>query len=78
MNDKVKKGFDYWWQVSGDWVEPPNERRGGTSGVIWHVPAQGPIFYIKRQEGHIFRSLRYPFGRPTCLREARALADERS
>ena len=78
MNDKVKKGFDYWWQVSGDWVEPLNERRGGTSGVIRHVPEQGPTLYIKRQEGHIFRSLRYPFGRPTCLREARALAHFRA
>ena len=65
--------FDYWWQVQGDWVEPPNARRGGTSGVIRYIPETGPTLYIKRQEGHIFRSFRYPLGRPTCLREARAL-----
>ena len=67
------KDFDYWWQLQGDWVEPPNARRGGTSGVIRYIPEVGPTLYIKRQEGHIFRSFRYPFGRPTCLREARAL-----
>lgn len=41
--------------------------------MVRHVPEQGPTLYIKRQEGHIFRSFRYPFGRPTSLREAGAL-----
>ncbi|RPJ07809.1 MAG: InaA protein [Deltaproteobacteria bacterium] len=73
MRETLNEEFHYWWQASGEWVEPQNFRRGGTSGVIRHIPEHGPTLYIKRQEGHIFRSLRYPFGRPTCLREAQAL-----
>ncbi len=25
--------FDRWWNTAGDWVEAPNVRRGGESGV---------------------------------------------
>ena len=73
MNDNSDQ-FEYWQNLPGEWIEPPNRRRGGSSGVIRHQPENGPTLYIKRQEGHLFRSLRYPLGRPTCLREARALA----
>jgi tRNA A-37 threonylcarbamoyl transferase component Bud32 len=66
--------FNHWLHVEGEWIEPPNHRRGGSSGVIRHQPESGPALYIKRQQGHLFRSWRYPLGRPTCLREARALA----
>lgn len=63
--------FDHWWQCSGTWVEPPNQRRGGESGVqlLQHA---GSLLYSKRQHGHLYRSMRHPFGQPTILRELRA------
>lgn len=64
--------FSYWWNTSGPWVEEPNVRRSGTSGVQ-RVLHDGATVYVKRQTGHLFRSLRYPLGRPTTLREGRAL-----
>lgn len=65
--------FDYYWQQQGEWVEEPNQRRGGESGVQRLSDASGQMLYAKRQIGHIYRSLLYPFGRPTVLRELDAL-----
>lgn len=65
--------FDYFWRQQGEWVEEPNQRRGGESGVQRLNDADGHLLYAKRQVGHIYRSLRYPFGRPTVLRELDAL-----
>lgn len=64
-----------WWARTGEWVEEPNQRRGGASGVQLLVPstAQQPWLYSKRQVGHRFFSLRYPCGRPTVLREKNAM-----
>ncbi|WHL27695.1 lipopolysaccharide kinase InaA family protein [Pseudomonas juntendi] len=56
----------------GVWVEPPNVRRGGESGVL-RVELGGLTFYKKQQVGHVYRSLRYPFGHPTVAREAKAV-----
>lgn len=67
--------FQRWWATRGEWVEAPNQRREGESGVqrlLRHEPAQG-VMYCKRQVGHLYRSLRHPFGRPTVLREQQAL-----
>ena len=67
--------FERWWDLDGKWVEAPNQRRGGESGVKL-LPAQGrdmPRLYSKRQVGHIYRSWLHPFGRPTVLREELAL-----
>jgi len=66
--------FDYWWQRRGHWVEPANQRRGGTSGVVRLVPFEAGFapLYCKRQSGHVYRSLRYPLGRPTIWREMQA------
>ena len=67
--------FDRWWGLEGRWVEAPNQRRGGESGVKL-LPAQGrdmPRLYSKRQVGHIYRTWLHPFGRPTVLREELAL-----
>jgi len=58
-----------WWDVQGVWVEPVNERRQGISGVQRVVDSQGAVYYVKRQTNHLYRSLRYPRGRPTLLRE---------
>lgn len=63
--------FDRWWQADGQWVEPPNQRRGGDSGVQLLVRG-GETLYCKRQSGHLYRSLRHPWGRPTALRELAA------
>jgi tRNA A-37 threonylcarbamoyl transferase component Bud32 len=65
--------FNFWWQIEGDWVETPNQRRGGESGVIRYQHSDGKTYYIKRQINHVFRNLRYPLGRPTSLREAHAM-----
>jgi len=65
--------FADWWQQQGDWVEEPNERRDGQSGVQYLHTGDGKTLYCKRQCGHLSRSLRYPFGRPTVVREHRAL-----
>ncbi|MDB5979668.1 MAG: inaA [Pseudomonas sp.] len=65
--------FAYFWSQSGEWVEEPNRRRGGESGVQRIKSTSGQLFYFKRQTGHIYRSWLHPFGRPTVLRERDAL-----
>lgn len=67
-----RQAFQHWWQKNGDWVEEPNVRRGGESGVQRLLDQSG-VLYAKKQVGHIYRSLLYPQGRPTVLRERRAL-----
>lgn len=66
--------FDRWWNSAGTWVEPANQRRGGESGVqlLAQRDADQPLLYCKRQTGHLYRSWRHPFGRPTILRELQA------
>lgn len=65
--------FDDWWDREGAWVETPNVRRGGESGVQRLSAEGGGLYYAKRQTGHVYRSLGYPLGRPTVLREREAL-----
>jgi hypothetical protein len=65
--------FDYFWNQRGEWVEEPNVRRGGESGVERVVGSDGQLLYAKRQTGHTYRSLLHPVGRPTVLRERDAL-----
>ena len=72
MVDKAHPAFSDWWAREGDWVEEPNERRDGNSGVQ-RLTDQDVTLYLKRQIGHLSRSLRYPLGRPTVVREAWAL-----
>lgn len=64
--------FQRWWATEGDWVEEPNERRKGMSGVQ-RIERDGKTFYVKRQVAHLFHSLRYPFGRPTIVREIQVI-----
>jgi hypothetical protein len=64
--------LDNWWQIQGEWVEEPNDRRGGYSGVQ-RIIQQGQLLYAKKQTGHTYRSLLHPWGRPTVLRERDAL-----
>ena len=67
----MQRCFDDWWNTQGEWVESPNERRKGESGVLLIQPEESeqPLLYCKRQTGHLFRTLLHPFGRPTILRE---------
>ncbi len=64
--------FDFYWRQQGEWVEEPNQRRGGESGVQRLNDASGKLLYAKRQVGHIYRSLLHPFGRrPYCVNSMR-------
>lgn len=60
--------FVYWWNAPGEWVEPPNERREGWSGML-RVRHGGRLVYVKRQRNHLCRSLLHPLGWPTASRE---------
>ena len=58
------------------WVEEPNQRRGGWSGVVRVVlhDAAGKerVVFLKRQSKHLYYSIGNPFkGRPTFEREFR-------
>lgn len=70
-----EQDFNAWWLRTGEWVEEPNQRRGGESGMQFLAPEtpEQPWLYSKRQIGHQFFSLRHPFGYPTALREKNAL-----
>ncbi|MFD1259551.1 lipopolysaccharide kinase InaA family protein [Entomomonas asaccharolytica] len=70
--DSTGKNFAYWWNIQGEWVEEPNVRRGGESGVLRTTDANGHTLYIKHQEGHIYRSICHPLGQATILREYKA------
>jgi hypothetical protein len=67
------EAFKQWLAVPGEWVEEPNVRRGGQSGVKRIMTTDGKMLYRKQQVGHTFRSLKHPFGYPTCMRESVAL-----
>lgn len=69
---KELEEFQRWWATEGDWVEEPNERRKGMSGVQ-RIERDGKTLYVKRQVAHLFHSLRYPFGRPTIVREIQVI-----
>lgn len=67
-------GFDGLWELQADWFEPPNQRRGGWSGVArveLDLPSGGrEAVFLKRQEEHTRRTLRNPiFGEPTFAGE---------
>lgn len=68
--------FDKIWNVDAGWVEEPNQRRGGWSGVtkleLKH-PVEGTCnVYIKRQQNHVTKSIMHPLrGVPTFQREAK-------
>lgn len=70
--------FDALWNVEAGWFEPPNQRRGGWSGVtrLELTRPDGSVcaVFLKRQENHGTFSWRHPFkGIPTFLREFRKI-----
>ncbi len=66
--------FESLWDLEGHFIEEPNYRRGGRSGIVLHEirlqNGQPLKIIIKRQENHAFRSLLHPLrGTPTFFRE---------
>jgi hypothetical protein len=68
IGNSVPTDFDEWWNAPGEWVEEPNQRRNGWSGMM-RLRIGARLYYIKKQCNHLFRSLRHPFGWPTAIRE---------
>lgn len=50
-SQKGESRFDFYWRQQGEWVEEPNQRRGGESGVQRLNDANGKLLYAKRQVG---------------------------
>lgn len=90
MNDYIAPGwkaifghnrmlsFKDFWKLKADWFEPPNQRRGGWSGVsrmLLADPDDGEqVIFLKRQENHTRKTWRHPLaGEPTFREEARNL-----
>ena len=66
--------FDAMWNMPIDWFEPPNERRGGWSGVgklqLQDDSHNTHTFFLKKQHNHGRRTWRHPVhGEPTFRRE---------
>jgi len=70
---KLPEIFERFWNIAESWVEEPNSRRRGSSGVNLTTFNGGSI-YVKKQVNHLHYSIPYPMGRPTVLREAEAIA----
>ena len=66
----LPQDFEGWWTVSGEWVEEPNRRRSGWSGMM-RLSHGGRLYYVKKQCNHLHRSLERPLGEPTTAREHR-------
>ena len=60
--------FHSWWTEPGEWVEPPNHRRKGWSGMV-KTQIGSEVYYIKRQCNHLCRTIKHPLGWPTASRE---------
>lgn len=69
-------GFEALWTLDIPWIEKPNERRGGWSGVsplVLSLPSGAKVqLILKRQQNHITKTLLHPMrGIPTFAREMR-------
>lgn len=69
--------FEALWNLNLPHVDAPNQSRTGWSTVsrLELADSEGrPVrLYLKRQSNYLTRSLRHPFGEPTCAREFRAI-----
>ncbi len=70
--------FEALWKLQADWFEPPNQRRGGWSGVCrihLRTPSGGEeSIFLKRQENHSRKTWRHLLsGEPTFRGEAHNL-----
>lgn len=66
--ERLPRDFDGWWNLPAQWIEEPNVRRAGWSGMATRRIG-GTLYFIKKQNDHCYRSLAHPFGRPTTERE---------
>lgn len=70
--------FEQIWSHPIDWIDTPNQNRGGWSGVgcVKVVKDGKPItLFVKKQQNHNSRSLLHPIkGEPTFLREYQMLS----
>ncbi len=77
MREADLDSFERIWELDEDWIEAPNERRQGWSGVVRRNidSGDGPVpLFIKRQQGQNRRTLTHPFrSRPTYFFEYRFL-----
>lgn len=64
----LPEDFAGWWSAPGAWVEEPNQRRSGWSGMM-RARFGERTYYVKKQCNHLCRTLRHPFGWPTVSRE---------
>jgi len=64
----LPEDFSGWWSLDGSWVETPNERRSGWSGMM-RVRIGETLYYIKKQCNHLHHCWRHPLGWPTTSRE---------
>ena len=74
---KLPGMFEQFWNLPEQWIEEPNARRKGVSGVV-RTTLNQEVVYVKKQLNHLHYSLPYPMGRPTALREADAIATVRA
>ena len=69
--------FDQIWNYPIDWIDTPNQNRGGWSGVgcLDVVLENKPVtIFVKKQQNHTSRSLLHPIkGVPTFAREFEAI-----
>ena len=72
LDTALPKTFADWWGLAGEWIEPPNQRRGGWSGVQYCV-LNNRRYYIKKQCNHTYLTLGWPIRRPTVGREYRSI-----
>lgn len=67
--------FEQIWNAPVEWIDEPNRNRGGWSGVgraQFEKDGKSITVYIKKQQNHVSRSLRYPVsGEPTFAKEFR-------
>lgn len=69
--------FSALWALKLDAVDAPNTNRGGWSSVyrlaLPDVHGVLRSYYLKRQQDHLTRTVRHPFGEPTFAKEFRAI-----
>ena len=70
--------FEQAWTRDAQWVEAPNDYRGGWSGVsrmtLKETTGGEVAVYLKRQQNHARRTWRHPYsGEPTFTREFRVM-----
>lgn len=68
--------FEALWRLEAEWFEPPNQRRGGWSGVarieLSDDAGGSHALFLKRQQNHTRRTLVHPVGgEPTFAAEMR-------